>query len=116
MKKENLATILSAISVIAGIIVGIRTGQRWWYYLLLIFIISPAFGGIGYVLGKEDIAIPGFLVTQKGCADCDSIRYYIEDGVHYKEEIQGMTGQVVSKIGIRKAEYKQAYKEYVKTK
>lgn len=54
MNKKDSALISSSLTLVIGSVVGLTTGQKWWYYLLLFFIIAPAFGSIGYTLGKDD--------------------------------------------------------------
>lgn len=61
MKKRDLSIITSSIALVGGAIIGLTTRQKWWFYILLIFIIAPAFGSIGYALGKteEECDCPG---------------------------------------------------------
>lgn len=61
MNKQDSAIIASSATLVIGSIIALTTGQKWWVYLLLIFIIAPAIGSVGYALGKDekDCGCPG---------------------------------------------------------
>ena len=62
MKKRDTAMLFSTAALLGGIYWLIQNKKGFWWYILLLFIISPAFGRIGLAIGKED---------KEGKLDCD---------------------------------------------
>lgn len=53
-KKSQLGLLLYSIAIIMGVAYLVVKKMKWAYYLVLIFLVAPAFYSLGYALGKKE--------------------------------------------------------------
>lgn len=53
-KNEKLGLILYALALILGVSYLVIKKMKWPYYLVLVFLIAPAFYILGYAIGKKE--------------------------------------------------------------